>query len=194
MWPFDRRPKNDIPTFAVENTLGAGTIVRGDVLGPGGFCVDGVIEGCLQADGPVVIGETGVVMGKVTGLAVVVLGRVRGDVESTGHLEIGPTGSVVGDISVTSFRMHKGGVFRGTSRMRGADDADVPALAAAPVKGRTLPPASGGVPPPPVAVITTPAPIPEGLVSQERLVTTLHDDDVVSDREPPHEDEKKKTG
>ncbi len=188
MWPFAPRPKNDIPTFAVENTLGAGTVVRGDVVGPGGFCVDGVIEGALQAEGPVIIGETGVVMGKVSGRAVVVLGRVRGDIETTGHLEIGPSGSVVGDITVSSFRMHKGGLFRGTSRMPGADDVDVPALGQpTPTKGRTLPPASGGVPPPPAVLQLAPA---EDLVSQKRLVTTLHDDDVVSDREPS-DDEKK---
>lgn len=188
MWPFPPRPKNDIPTFAVENTLGAGTVVRGDVIGPGGFCVDGVIEGALQAEGPVIIGETGVVMGKVSGGAVVVLGRVRGDVETAGHLEIGPAGSVVGDITVSSFRMHKGGVFRGTSHMAGADDVDVPALGQPPpTKGRTLPPASGGVPPPPAVMQLAPA---DDLVSQKRLVTTLHDDDVVSDREPS-DDEKK---
>ena len=52
MWPF-RDSKDAIPTFTVENTLAAGSRVRGDVSGPGGFRVDGAIEGALFADGPV---------------------------------------------------------------------------------------------------------------------------------------------
>jgi cytoskeletal protein CcmA (bactofilin family) len=174
MWPFDRRPKNDIPSFAVENSIGAGTIVRGDVSGPGGFCIDGTIDGSLAADGAIIIGETGTVLGSVRGRDVVVLGRVRGDVETTGHLEIGPKGAVVGDVTVASFRMHKGGVFRGTSHMSGADDA-IAALPVAPgTRGRTLPPDVGGVPPPPAI------PTPDDLVSQKRLVTS-NDDAVVGD-------------
>src|SRR5437763_696306 len=59
-------------------------------------------------------------------------------------------------------------------------------------KGRTLPPASGGAPPPPTGVVPhLLSAVAEGLVSQERLVTTLHDDDVVSDRDPQATDEKK---
>jgi cytoskeletal protein CcmA (bactofilin family) len=167
MWPFRRA--DEVPRFAVENTLGAGTTVRGDLAGPGGFRVDGTVEGSIDAQGPVVIGESGSVDGSVRGRDVVVLGRVRGDVTATGHLEIGPNGKVVGDVTVESFRMHKGGVFRGTSRMPGADDM-VLATTTQPlglpprVRGRTLPPPDGAVPPPPA--------FPDDLVSQERLVST----------------------
>ncbi len=174
MWPFDRKPKNDIPSFAVENSIGAGTIVRGDVSGPGGFCIDGTIEGSLTAEGPIIIGETGSVLGAVHGRDVVVLGRVGGDIETAGHLEIGPKGAVVGDVTVASFRMHKGGVFRGTSRMPGAEDT-IAALPAAPgTRGRTLPPDVGGVPPPPAL------PTADELVSQKRLVT-LKDDELIEE-------------
>lgn len=177
MWPF-RDSKDAIPTFTVENTIAAGSRVRGDVSGPGGFRVDGAIEGALFADGPVVVGEGGTVDGDIRGRDVTILGRVRGNVVASGHLEIGPKGKVLGDITVQSFRMHTGGVFRGTSCM-GADESE-PALGVLGVvrdgpRGRTLPPPNGAVPPP--AMLTEPglggSPILDDVASQQRLISSM---------------------
>ena len=186
MWPFRDR-NNEIPSFEVENTIGPGSRVRGDLSGPGGFRIDGTVEGGVTADGPVVIGEGGSVEGVVRGRNVVVLGRVRGDVHAIGHLEIGPKGKVLGDITVQSFRLHTGGVFRGTSCMPGGDEA--PALlvsmetsTALETRVRTLPPPNGAVvPPPPPAPLAELAElatartsdVPEEAISQERLITSL---------------------
>jgi cytoskeletal protein CcmA (bactofilin family) len=189
MWPF-RDPKTLIPTFDVANTIGAGSRVRGDLSGPGGFRIDGMVEGGIDADGPIVIGEGGTVEGVVRGRNVVVLGRVRGDVHVAGHLEIGPNGKVVGDITVKSFRMHTGGVFRGTSCMPGGEDA-APALlfgvastttSALETRVRTLPPPNGAVVPPPPALAelaeqaTRSSDVPDEAVSQQRLISTADSD------------------
>jgi cytoskeletal protein CcmA (bactofilin family) len=186
MWPFRQKSPDDIPTFEVQSTIGTGTRVLGDLKGPGGFRIDGTVEGAVESDGPVVVGEGGTVEGSVHGRDVVILGAVRGDVQASGHLEIGPKGKVIGDMSVGSFRMHKGGVFRGTSRMPTGEDpkpaASPLALPTAPRaallgadgaralearRGRTLPPPNGAVVPPPS----------EGVVSQERLITSDDDAD-----------------
>lgn len=179
MWPFRRDRSRDIPSFHVESTIGRACTVRGDLHGPGGFRIDGTVEGSVEADGPVVVGEGGTVDGSVRGRDVVVLGRVRGDVRAEGHLEIGPEGKVVGDVTVQSFRMHKGGVFRGTSVMPGAEDLTTSTnpFGMLPVGeqerrgGRTLPPPNGAVPPPPSAGELV-AIVPEPVASQERLVTS----------------------
>jgi cytoskeletal protein CcmA (bactofilin family) len=186
MWPF-RDPKTAIPTFEVENTIGAGSRVRGDLSGSGGFRIDGTVEGGITADGPVVIGEGGSVEGAVRGRDVVVLGRVRGDVHVSGHLEIGPKGKVLGDITVQSFRMHTGGVFRGLSCMPGEEDAAAPALlfgvastsTELETRVRTLPPPNGAVVPPPPALAelaelatARSSDVTDEAVSQQRLITT----------------------
>ena len=179
MWPF-RDARNAIPTYEVENTIGTGSRVCGDLAGPGGFRIDGAIEGAVDAEGPVLVGEGGSVEGSIRGRDVVVLGRVRGDVHASGHLEIGPKGKVVGDITVQSFRMHTGGVFRGTSCMPGGEER-LPALTAnsdsgMARRGRTLPPPNGAVPPPPtLAEIAELSPLvlmPDEAVSHERLLTS----------------------
>lgn len=151
-WLFRRDQEKDVPTYLVENTIARGTAVQGDLRGPGGFRVDGRVEGSIDADGPVVIGPEGVVEGAVRGRDVVVLGRVHGDVRAAIHLEIGPKGRVVGDVLTQSLRLHKGGVFRGASRMvldaepAPANDISLPA----PKKRvRTLPPPHDTAVPPP---------------------------------------------
>jgi cytoskeletal protein CcmA (bactofilin family) len=191
MWPF-RDSKDAIPTFTVENTIATGSRVRGDLSGPGGFRVDGSVEGSVAADGPVVVGEGGVVEGDIRGRDVTVLGRVRGDVVASGHLEIGPKGKVLGDISAQSFRMHTGGVFRGTSNMGSDADDGMPAIKVlgavreAP-RGRTLPPPNGAVVPPPPMLAeanggagATSIVIPEVVESQQRLISSAADDELVS--------------
>lgn len=173
MWPFSRAPKDGIPTFEVENTIGTGTRVLGDIRGPGGVRIDGTVEGAVEVDGPVVIGEGGTVEGGIRGRDVVVLGKVRGDVHAGGHLEIGPKGKIAGDVTMESFRMHKGGVFRGTSKM-GGDDVSLPELTAAltrGARGRTLPPPAGAVPPPAPTLLTPPAESGAVSVSPDRLLT-----------------------
>jgi cytoskeletal protein CcmA (bactofilin family) len=185
MWPF-RDSKDAIPTFTVENTIATGSRVRGDVSGPGGFRVDGAVEGAIAADGPVVVGDGGTVDGDIRGRDVTVLGRVRGNVVATGHLEIGPSGKVFGDITVQSFRVHTGGVFRGTSCM-GADEA-TPAFAILGAvretpRGRTLPPPNGAVPPPPLLgelAANSAATVPDEVASQQRLISSASDEDSAS--------------
>jgi len=188
MWPF-RDPKTAIPSFDVDNTIGPGSRVCGDLTGPGGFRIDGTVEGCVSADGPVVIGEGGTVEGIVRGRNVVVLGCVRGDVHATGHLEIGPKGKILGDITVQSFRMHTGGVFHGTSCMPGGDEAppllvSMASAAALETRVRTLPPPKGAVvpppPPPPLALAelaelatARASEVPAEAISEERLITSV---------------------
>lgn len=164
MWPFRR---SGIPVYEVENIVGEGTTVRGDLRGPGGFRIDGAVRGSIEADGPIVIGEKGVVEGTLKGRDVIVLGRVHGNVTATAHLEVGPEGRVMGDVEVVSVKVHPGGVFHGASRIGDAGASaprlttdtspfgilpvsNVPAPFSHKAKsGRTLPPPLGAVPPPP---------------------------------------------
>lgn len=171
MWPFRRA---SIPTYEVENIVCEGTTVRGDLRGPGaGFRTDGTVIGSIEVDGPVVIGETGVVEGTVTGRDVVVLGRVDGNISAKAHLEIGPKGRVMGDVDVVSMKVHAGAIFHGASRIGDARAearriatstspfgilpvSGLPSSAPSVNKGktgRTLPPPLGAVPPPPPTAV-----------------------------------------
>ena len=105
----------------IENVLGKSLVVHGDLKADGAFRIDGTIEGGVASKGAVYVGEGGVVRGDVSGTDVVIAGQVTGNVVCTGHLEIVATGRVEGDLDAQSVRIETGGVFRGTSRMAGAD-------------------------------------------------------------------------
>jgi cytoskeletal protein CcmA (bactofilin family) len=101
----------------IENIIGRSCVIRGDLTADGAFRIDGTIEGSVESQGAVVVGETGVVRGGLRGTDVVIAGAVQGDVIATGHLEILAKGKIEGDIAAKSVRIETGGVFCGTSRM-----------------------------------------------------------------------------
>jgi len=109
----------------IENVLGPTCLVRGNLIADGAFRIDGWVEGAVESRSMVVIGETGAVRGDVTGLEIVVAGKIIGNVSCEGHLEILATGKVDGDIVAKSIRIETGGVFRGTSHMKGLVPATV---------------------------------------------------------------------
>ena len=112
-------PKSDV----IENVIGRSCTIRGDLTGEGAFRIDGTIDGSVESQASVIIGETGIVRGGVRGTDVVIAGTVQGDVScTTGHLEILAKGRVEGDIEAKSMRIETGGVFCGTSRMGGRTD------------------------------------------------------------------------
>jgi cytoskeletal protein CcmA (bactofilin family) len=200
-WPLAFFRSTGIPTYEVDNIVGEGTTVRGDLRGPGGFRIDGTVVGSIESDGPIVIGEKGAVEGTIKARDVVVLGRVLGNLSAKAHLEVGPEGRVMGDVDVVSVKVHAGGAFHGASRIGVA--AGEPGLSAntntrpigiLPVSttpdlavtnkekgksGRTLPPPLGAVPPPPPAAVGAPTkqlpmvtPSPSPAVSTvERIAT-----------------------
>jgi cytoskeletal protein CcmA (bactofilin family) len=105
----------------IENVLGRSLVVHGDLKADGAFRIDGTVEGSVISKGAVYIGESGVVRGDVAGSDVVIAGQVAGNVSCTGHLEIVASGKIEGDLDAKSVRIETGGVFRGTSRMAGAE-------------------------------------------------------------------------
>jgi len=104
-------------TEEIGNILEASTVVKGDLKSARGFRIDGTIEGSIESNGAIVIGESGAVNGDVRGCDVIVVGRVEGNILAKGHLDIRASGKVVGDVKAASFRIETGGVFLGTSRM-----------------------------------------------------------------------------
>lgn len=112
-------PKSDV----IENVIGRSCTIRGDLSAEGAFRIDGTIDGSVESQASVIIGETGVVRGSVRGTDVVIAGTVQGDVSCpAGHLEILAKGRVEGDIQAKSMRIETGGVFSGTSHMGGRGD------------------------------------------------------------------------
>jgi cytoskeletal protein CcmA (bactofilin family) len=105
----------------LETLVGPSASLNGHLKTDGGVRIDGAFEGVIEATGNVVVGEGARVVADITARNITVGGAIKGNIDGTGRLEILSTGEVYGDIMVGSVMIDEGGLFQGTSRMRGME-------------------------------------------------------------------------
>lgn len=101
------------------NLVTAGSRFEGTVEFDGYTRFEGYVNGKLKggAGSELIIGENGVVDGRVEGDVIVIDGFVRGDVHATGKVVITGTGRVIGEIKAPSVAIKFGGFFDGRCAM-----------------------------------------------------------------------------
>ena len=101
----------------IDSLIGAGTVVRGDVIFSGGLRVDGTIEGNVAtADteaGTLVVSEQARVEGRISVSHVVVNGTVNGGIAAREYLELQRKARVDGDVTYRTLEMQLGAVVAG---------------------------------------------------------------------------------
>lgn len=109
--------KKPAPQKRIDSLIGAGTVVRGDLVFSGGMRVDGQIHGnvaCADGQaGTLVVSEQARVDGEVRVSHVVVNGTVNGPITAHDYLELQPKARVTGDVSYKTLEMHLGAVIQG---------------------------------------------------------------------------------
>lgn len=98
--------------------IGKDTAIRGTVSGTGPVRVDGKVQGEMDVQGDVIIGESGVLEASVKCKSIQVAGQIIGNIETQGKLEILATGNVEGDATVQSLQVADGATFQGSCSMR----------------------------------------------------------------------------
>lgn len=105
------------PQKRIDSLIGAGTVVRGDLVFEGGLRIDGEVHGNVSAaDGKpatLVISEQARVDGRIQVTHVVVNGMVNGPVIASDYLELQPKARIAGDVSYRTLEMHVGAVIDG---------------------------------------------------------------------------------
>jgi cytoskeletal protein CcmA (bactofilin family) len=109
--------KKPAPQKRIDSLIGAGTVVRGDIVFQGGLRVDGQVHGNVgTADGQsgtLVVSEQARIDGDVCVSHVVINGTVNGPIKADDYLELQPKARVVGDVSYKTLEMHLGAVIQG---------------------------------------------------------------------------------
>lgn len=101
----------------VDTYIGKGARVQGTLSVSGTVRVDGFVDGVIEAEKDVIIGEGGLVTASISAVNVTVAGELRGNVEASGRLEIARTGKVLGDVAIASFVVEEGAAFLGKCEM-----------------------------------------------------------------------------
>jgi cytoskeletal protein CcmA (bactofilin family) len=102
---------------SVQAHLGKGSRVEGKLTFEGSVRIDGQIDGEIEAQDTIIIGDTAVINAHVSAGTVVVKGKVTGDVAGRKRVELRAPGRLIGNITTPSLVIHEGVVFEGHCSM-----------------------------------------------------------------------------
>jgi cytoskeletal protein CcmA (bactofilin family) len=106
---------------AVQAHLGKGSRVEGKLTFEGSVKIDGYIEGEIQAQQAVIVGETAVINAQINGETIVIKGKVTGDVTARRQVELRGPAKLTGNITTPSLVIHEGVLFEGHCSMGGVE-------------------------------------------------------------------------
>ena len=105
------------PTGKPEAYLGQGSRVTGTLVFTGQVELDGYVEGELQSQDRLIVGESAVINARIVGTDVLIKGTVTGDISASKRLILKKPAKVVGNISSTCISIEEGVVFEGQCTM-----------------------------------------------------------------------------
>ena len=100
--------------------IAAGTRLVGSLTLTDSFHLDGAMEGNLESEGDVSIGQSGEFEGDIKARRVVISGHFNGTIDCS-RLEIVSTGRVTGEIQISELVIESGGHFSGSSRIKNGE-------------------------------------------------------------------------
>jgi cytoskeletal protein CcmA (bactofilin family) len=110
-------------TGKIETVLGPGISIKGFLSGKGGVRIEGVFEGKIDIEGPLVIGEQGkIISEEIRAPSVVAGGTVQANMIAD-KVQVLRTGRVYGDVTTANLSTEEGGFLKGTIRMPEENDA-----------------------------------------------------------------------
>jgi cytoskeletal protein CcmA (bactofilin family) len=111
------------PTDPGRAVLGGGLALRGEISGEGDFHIYGRFEGEIDVSGRVIVGEAAQVDANINAAAIVIAGKVRGNLSATTHLDILPSGVLTGTLKAGSFSAAEGSSVKGEIWLERAEPA-----------------------------------------------------------------------
>lgn len=97
--------------------IGKGVSFKGTITYNGTVRIDGSMEGEIQTDGVLVVGETASVSAKITAGTVVSHGKINGDVVARQGVRLCSPAVLDGSVQTPVFSMEEGVIFNGTCEM-----------------------------------------------------------------------------
>ncbi len=102
------------PPAGDQATIGKSLIIKGEVSGSESLYIDGKIEGTINLAGNrVTVGRNGQVAANISAREVVVLGKVRGNIQASDRVDIRSEGSLTGDVIAQRISIEDGAFFKG---------------------------------------------------------------------------------
>lgn len=104
---------NNLP---IDTVIADGILIKGDIIGEGAIRINGRVEGNVDLNKGVILGEKAEVIGSVKSNEVVIYGKLNGDLECE-DFYINETGRIDGNMLVNRFSVEMGGKYNGNLKM-----------------------------------------------------------------------------
>ena len=99
------------------NTIGAGTIVTGDIQSKGDIRLDGILKGSVNTSGKVVLGKEGIIEGDVVCNSADISGTLKAKITVSQLLSLKATAKLNGEIITNKLSIEPGAAFTGSCSM-----------------------------------------------------------------------------
>jgi len=107
----------DGPKSEETTIISRGVKIEGKVTSNGNIRVDGEIQGDIQSQSNVAVGENGSVNGQINGDMITIGGKVTGTVRAKEKLVLDSKGNLKGDLFTKILVVEEGAKFDGNSKM-----------------------------------------------------------------------------
>ena len=107
----------ELETTNSINIITNGTVIKGDITATGDFRLDGTLEGNIQLNGKLVVGDSGIINGNILCLNANIIGTVNGNLSVKELLSLHSTARVKGDILINKLSIEPGAIFTGKCNM-----------------------------------------------------------------------------
>lgn len=108
------------PNMAGMIRIGKSFVIKGEVSCEGDLYIDGQVEGRVDPKGNrLTIGPEGRLKANVTARAVVVQGKLEGNIQASERVDIRESAFVVGDITTQSISIEEGAHIKGSIEVHG---------------------------------------------------------------------------
>jgi cytoskeletal protein CcmA (bactofilin family) len=119
---FTNKSKTDMQTNASlpagnATLISAGTELKGDISSSGDLRIDGTVIGNVKTSAKVIVGNTGVVEGDVSGGQADVTGKVNGNIRATELLQLRGECMVSGNLYAGKLQVEPTATFNGQCHM-----------------------------------------------------------------------------
>ena len=101
----------------VKNVLAAEVEIKGNLKFTGELVFEGKLDGEIQTDGVLTLGDSAVINGNITAQSVVVRGKVTGNITAKEKIEIKAKAELFGDIRATKLIIEEGVTYVGKTEV-----------------------------------------------------------------------------
>lgn len=99
------------------NTVGAGTVIKGDIKSSGNFRIDGTLIGSINCKGKIIVGNTGIVEGEIICQNADFSGEIKAKVKVSELMSLKASSKLTGDVVTNKLAIEPGAVFSGSCNM-----------------------------------------------------------------------------